>query len=139
MTGFIRGLFSKKSDQADAPAPKAERPKVERPKKESKAYYLDADSSQTYGNSEYMRTSKKTKRTFPKTAAGQVSEYVHEVSAMGRVIGDKIKDALSTDSPSETPQIQPPQVKQIDDTATKRRKPDSNMDTFRKMAKDIRK
>lgn len=146
MTGFIRGLFSKsKSDDTSKPAP-VERPKqekVDRPKKEKparqttekSAYFLDAPEAQTFGNLEYMQTSKKTRRTFPKTAgSAEEIEYVHEVSATGRIIPGQPQ--VNTTPKVET---QPAQPASTDDTAAQRRKAGSDMDMFRKMAKDIRK
>ena len=139
MTGFIRGLFSKlKPDEASKPDP-IERPKkekVDRPKKEEKAYFLETPEAQTFGNLEYMQTSKKTRRTFPKMADGSGgAEYVHEVSATGRAIPGKPQM-------NAAPKVeiqQPEQNMSSDDAAARRRKAGSDMDMFRKMAKDIRK
>lgn len=151
MTGFIRGLFSKlKSNETEKPAP-VERPKQEkaesskkekverlkkekvaRPPRESNAYFLDSPEAQTYGNLEYMQTSRKTRRTFPKTAGSAESiEYIQELSAMGRVIPGQAA-APKID-------IQPAQSDSTSDATTPRRKAGSDMDMFRKMAKDIRK
>ncbi len=148
MTGFIRGLFSKlkSGDEAAKPAPverpkqeKAERPKkekAERPKKESVAYYLESSDAQTFGNLEYMQTSKKIRRTFPKTAGSEEEiEYIQELSAMGRVVPGKAKVEI-IDPKAES---QPTQNSSTDTTAAQRRKAGSDMDMFRKMAKDIRK
>ena len=44
-------------------------------------YFLDEDDSKSFGNIDYMRTSKVTRRTFPKTASNQVGEIVKQVSA----------------------------------------------------------
>lgn len=139
MTGFIRGLFSKlKPDEAATPAP-VERPKqekVERPKtkKEQSAFFLESTEAQTFGNLEYMQTSKKTRRTFPKTLDNpNGNDYVQETSATGRVIPGKPQAA--------TPKVEsePTQSAPTADTAAERRKAASDMDMFRKMAKDIRK
>ncbi|BAU12212.1 hypothetical protein LEP3755_27410 [Leptolyngbya sp. NIES-3755] len=146
MTGFIRGLFSKSksTDEATKPASveppkqeKVERPKKEkaaRPPKENSAFFLDATDAQTYGNLEYMKASKKTRRTFPKTVDNpEAREYIQELSAMGRVVPGQAKVEIvapKSESESTTP---------IENAAAQRRKASSDMDMFRKMAKDIRK
>lgn len=143
MTGFIRGLFSKKSnDDADKSAPverpkqeKVERPKKEkpaRPPKENTAYFLESSEAQTYGNSEYMKTSKKTRRTFPKTADNTESiEYIQELSAMGRVVPGKAQVEVVA------PKTESTESAATENAATPRRKAGSDMDMFRKMAKDV--
>jgi len=145
MTGFIRGLFSKsKPNEASKPAP-VERPKqekVERPKqekvartpRENDAYFLESSEAQTYGNLEYMKASKKIRRTFPKTAGSpEAIEYIQELSAMGRVVPGQAKvDIIAPKVESQSTQSTP-------DAATQRRKAGADMDMFRKMAKDIRK
>lgn len=145
MTGFIRGLFGKKdSDKAAKKAKKDEskesvvkkvEKKTDRPKKESAAYYLGTDESKSYGNLEYMRSAKKTKRTFPKTLGDpEVKELVQEVSAIKRIEegkpGQVIIKPVEPESTSALSSF---------DQVTERRKGDSSMDMFRKMAKDIRK
>ncbi|MBE9010217.1 hypothetical protein IQ250_08365 [Pseudanabaenaceae cyanobacterium LEGE 13415] len=138
MTGFIRGLFSKSKSDEPAPAP-VERPKpekVERPKKENSAFFLDSSDAQTYGNLEYMKASKKIRRTFPKTLdSPDEKEYIQELSAMGRVVPGQAKVEIVAPKPeSESGQTAP-----IEDAAAQRRKAATDMDMFRKMAKDIRK
>ena len=44
-------------------------------------YFLDEDDSKSFGNIDYMRTGKVTRRTFPKTASNKVGEVVKQVSA----------------------------------------------------------
>ncbi|MER3432346.1 MAG: hypothetical protein C4288_02690 [Leptolyngbya sp. ERB_1_1] len=153
MTGFIRGLFSKsKSNEASKPAPverpkkeKVERPKQEkverlkkekvaRPPRESNAYFLESTEAQTYGNLEYMKASKKIRRTFPKTAGSpEAIEYIQELSAMGRVVpGQANVDIIA-------PKVESQSTQSASDATTQRRKAGSDMDMFRKMAKDIRK
>ncbi|MBW4441619.1 MAG: hypothetical protein KME10_10370 [Plectolyngbya sp. WJT66-NPBG17] len=139
MTGFIRGLFSKlKSNEAATPPP-VERPKpekVERPKQEKSAFFLESSDAQTYGNLDYMKASKKIRRTFPKTLdSPENKEYIQELSAMGRVVPGQVKvEIVAPKSESEPTQTTP-----TEDAAAQRRKASSDMDMFRKMAKDIRK
>ena len=135
MTGFIRGLFGGSNAQSGeaAPAPK----KVDRQPKESKDFFLDMNEARTFGNLEYMQTAKKVKRTFPKTAGQpEEMEYVQEVSAMGRMIeGQKSVPVVSSTPIVETKET----TSSTTNGSVDRRKADSSMDMFRKMAKDIRK
>ena len=146
MTGFIRGLFSKlKSDDSSKPAP-VERPKqekVDQPKKEKtarqpkekSAFFLESPEARTFGNLEYMQSSKKTRRTFPKIAgSSEESEYIQELSSMGRVVPGQ---SQANAAPKVEVQSEP--TSSTDDAAARRRKAGSDMDMFRKMAKDIRK
>ena len=77
--GFFDRLLSnvtKGSDEAKPIQPRA--PKKEHPE----AYFLDADSSSSLGNVDYMRESKTIRRTFPGTADSPGSkERVIEVAA----------------------------------------------------------
>jgi len=141
MTGFIRGLFSKsKSSDEGTNSASVEPPKQEkkekpaRAPKENSAFFLDSTEAQTYGNLEYMKASKKIRRTFPKTLdSPEEKEYIQELSAMGRVVPGEAKVEIVAPKPeseSTTP---------IVDEAAQRRKAASDMDMFRKMAKDIRK
>lgn len=147
MTGFIRGLFSKLKSTDEAAKPveppkqeKVERPKKEkaaRPPKEKAAYFLDASEAQTYGNLDYMKASKKTRRTFPRTLdTPDGKEYIQELSAMGRVVPGQAKVEIVAPKPESESATQSTPV---EDAAAQRRKAASDMDMFRKMAKDIRK
>lgn len=147
MTGFIRGLFGKKDDASDKAAKKAKKDeskesvvkkvekKTDRPKKESAAFYLDTNESKSYGNLGYMQESRKIRRTFPKTLSDpEVKELVQEVSAIKRL--EQGKPEQVTIKP-----VEPESTSALSsfDQVTERRKGDSSMDMFRKMAKDIRK
>ncbi|MBD2081245.1 hypothetical protein [Leptolyngbya sp. FACHB-17] len=137
MTGFIRGLFSKsKSNETEAPVERPKKEKAERLKKESAAFFLEATEAQTFGNSEYMKASKRIRRTFPKTVdSPDEKEYIQELSAMGRVTPGKAKVEIV--DPKQEAKSSP--TAPIEDAAAQRRKAASDMDMFRKMAKDIRK
>lgn len=143
MTGFIRGLFSKKPQPAGEEKIEA-KPKQRPPKQEkvSLAYFLDDSESSSMGDSAYMKAVRKVRRTFPKTA-GQLEdlELVQEISALSRVVGGKLSDALSSTSESErsSETSQSGSNSTANPTTTPRRRPDRSMDTFRKMARDIKK
>ncbi|GAP94495.1 hypothetical protein NIES2104_10060 [Leptolyngbya sp. NIES-2104] len=81
-----------------------------------------------------MQASKKTRRTFPKTLDNpEGKEYIQELSAMGRVVPGQAKVEIVAPQPEST------QSAPVEDAAAQRRKAASDMDMFRKMAKDIRK
>lgn len=155
MTGFIKGLFngSKKgqadSSQSEAPKPKPEpvakaakpkpAPKAPKPQPEPQeggAFFLDADDAKTFGNIDYMRTSKTVKRTFAKKK-GVTEEFasVRQVSALEsaafREDGTRINaDVVDNSFPSTAAS---------DAEAVNRRQTDSSLDMFRNMAKTIKK
>ena len=123
MTGFIRGLFGSK-------AKKEERaPEV---KNDGKAFFLDADSSKSFGDIDYMRTAKAVTKSFPK-GLGEVTEVI---SAMDKkVVAEEEEKKIKTEKQAEK-QIQPQtQFSKSDGIASA----STNMDMFRKMAKEIKK
>lgn len=120
MTGFIRGLFGggKKNDLPPVPEDKT-------------AYYLDADDAKSFGNIEYMRTSKTVRRTFARKKGVQVElESIKQVSALeAKRLGEiKAAEAAQANSFAPKPEASP-----------SRRQGDSSMDMFRNMAKDMKK
>lgn len=132
MTGFIKGLFRKKQQASPQDNGSTSRQKPG-------AYYLDPDDAKTFGDIDYMRTSKTVKRTFAKGSA-----RVRQVSAMEDI--DANGSAASSASPSSSmgsvsqpPSSQPAQSTPTFSAQAQRRSSDSNMDMFRNMAKEIRK
>ena len=111
MTGFIRGLFGKKS------------------KKEENAFFLDADSAKTYGDIDYMRTAKTVKKSFPK-GLGEVAEAI---SSLDKAEID-LEEQESTAQKAEKIEIKP-QFKKSEPTVGT----STDMDMFRKMAKEVKK
>lgn len=145
MTGFIRGLFSKKPQPAGEE--KIETKSIQRLSKQEKvslAYFLDESEATSMGDAAYMKAVKKVRRTFPKTA-GQLEELelVQEISALSRVVGGKLSETLTSmaesDSERSSGTSQSGSNSTANPTTTPRRRPDSSMDTFRKMARDIKK
>jgi hypothetical protein len=142
MTGFLRGLFNGKG-KSDS-EPKAETPKPAKQKtipvqRDSSAFFLDTNEAQTYGDLDYMRASKKVRRTFPKTVdQPEEMEFVQEVSATKRIIenGKQVTVPNSVVMPQGSQQ---PTIEVKKDEGADRRKGDSSMDMFRNMARDIRK
>ncbi len=130
MTGFIRGLFGSRKAETDAGSTATPG--------DSGAYFLDADSAKTYGDIDYMRTTKAIKRTFPK-GGPRISEVSSE--KWGNGSSDSTAAPSQSSTPS-TPKFSAPSNSSTGSnsfTASERRKPDKGMDMFRDMAKDIRK
>ncbi|PZV13763.1 MAG: hypothetical protein DCF22_10235 [Leptolyngbya sp.] len=137
MTGFIRGLFSKRQpDEAAAPKPEKVKPVPQRVQQNSDAYFLDADSATSMGNIDYMRTVKNIKRTYAKSINGTVADLNTEVSAM---TAKKQKKMDATQSSLEAAQSNTTASTPTPAQVRERRRADSSMDMFRNMAKDIRK
>jgi hypothetical protein len=138
MVGFIKGFWggNKKDEDAVVQLPKAEPEVRARVEKETLAYFLDADSAQSMGNAEYMRTSRSVRRTFPKTRdQPETQEFIQEVSAMKQAVIVKDQAAASGSTAQSSAQAAAPKA----DPSIDRRRSDSSMDMFRNMAKDIKK
>ena len=129
MTGFIRRLIG--SRQAENSSGSNATPK------NTGAYYLNPDDAKTFGDIDYMRTSKTVKRTFPKGGP-----RVRSVSSDQDVDANAVSQSTASSSTNQTFR---PAAPLKDTTAPKvdsssdRRAPDNSMDMFRNMAKDIRK
>jgi hypothetical protein len=129
MTGFIRGLFSRNNKQPRAP----------KPPKQTGAFFLSEDDAKTFGDIDYMRSSKVVKRTFARKK-GQTEELesVRQISAMEKrnIDGNTFTSPL-TQSQMASSESQP----STDTSQFQRRtaKTDTSMDMFRNMAKDIKK
>ena len=127
------------------------------PKQKQESYFLDSDSAKTFGDIDYMRSSKTIKHKFPKTFSNKGEfEQSETVSAMDKMEGS---DAPATPSLENgaTEQWQPvarngmgmngisnngaSSTSPSSDSSSneEERKADSSMDMFRSMARDIRK
>ncbi|MBW4485176.1 MAG: hypothetical protein KME14_21785 [Tildeniella torsiva UHER 1998/13D] len=138
MTGFIRGLFggkAKNPGEADRPVrqPAPQQPTI---KQVGGAYFLSDDDAKSYGNIEYMRSSKTVRRTFAKKRgeSGE-KESIRQISALEAKRLQEQGALVKKLSPSEV-SVQPAVKK---DASADRRKVDTNLDMFRKMAKDMKK
>jgi hypothetical protein len=133
--GFIKGLFSFKS-----------RRNIEEVPRPRDAFYLPDDDAKTFGDIDYMRSSKKTRRTFPKRVVGEINEFFNEVSSTKKF--DR-KDQPTVSSPFNTTPLSGSQPSKPSEpyssrasnssNSAERRRADPNMDTFRNMARDIKK
>ena len=129
MVGFIRNIFKSRKSEEVVEQPREAREKT--PKK-AQAYFLDEDNARTFGNIDYMRTAKKVRRTFPKTAGSpEEMEIIVEVASIKG--NDRSKQqAAGTSTNAQTTAVET-------DEATARRRADKSMDVFRNMARDIKK
>jgi hypothetical protein len=136
VTGFIKKLFRSKSEDSVEPTPKPA-PNPPAPPRNNAAYFLDADDAKTFGNIDYMRSSKSVRRTFSKKKIGEDNESVRLISSLQSTVSGQsqlspvINPLNAKDSTSQTNSS----TKQ----APERRTADSSMDMFRNMAREIRK
>lgn len=141
MTGFIKGLFRSKpkaettetTEPVQKQAQKREvAPKPKRNNGRAEAYYLSADDAKTYGDIEFMRSTKSIRRTFPKAKDGSTPEVVQKISSLEKAADKGLIPSAMNTTTSQT---------SIEDTlkVAERRKADTSMDMFRNMARDIRK
>jgi hypothetical protein len=114
MTGFFGRLFGRNGDNQAVGD-----------------YFLDQDSAKTYGDVEFMRKRKKIVRTFPKIGdAEEGAEVIREVSSVEeREIEENETPKVVFDKPSFTPKKDTPSQPNANST---------DMDFFRKLAKDVR-
>jgi len=131
MTGFIRGLFSRNGKKSAAPQPRP-----------TGAFFLSDDDAKTFGDIDYMRSSKVVKRTFArKKGITEELESVRQISAMDmRKLDEKGLPAQSgTQSATNSSSFQPSSQNGASDFQRRTAKTDTSMDMFRNMAKDIKK
>jgi hypothetical protein len=84
-----RFLKGGSSAGAEAPAPR-----TKKPKKEAESFFLDADSSGSMGNVDFMRRSNTIRRTFPGTVDNPGNkEMVAEVASMEASI-EKLSEGM---------------------------------------------
>jgi hypothetical protein len=101
----------------------------------AESFFLDPDEAKSMGDIDYMRTARKVRKTFPSTKAwGNAFEQEVEVSATEMVNGNGRLNGQNM-VPSELFQAS----EEVKDTGTVRRRAATDLDMFRKMAKDIRK
>jgi hypothetical protein len=129
--GVLGGLFSSKKSTPE-PESEAEPRWTYQPTEDANSYFLDADSSKSFGNIDYMRTAKTVKKTFPKMGgSAEGAEVVEVTSSLSKTEG--ISGSF-TPGPKEAA----PEIKPSKDSSDRNRR-DTGMDMFRKMAKDIKK
>ena len=136
MTGFIRGLFSGKAKnpgEADRPVKAKPQPPIE---STGSAYFLEPDDAKSFGNIEYMRSSKTVRRTFAKKRGEtEEKESIRKISAMEAMKMDESGLPKAKSIPTE-PTVQSSGSSSF---TSRNLKTDTNLDMFRQMAKDIKK
>ncbi|WP_204141634.1 hypothetical protein [Halomicronema sp. CCY15110] len=129
MTGFIRGLFSRKNSKPSAPQPK-----------QTGAFFLSEDDAKTFGDIDYMRSSKVVKRTFARKKGQEELESVRQISAMGmRELDEQGLPAQSSSSSTSASSFDAAKSTASSDFQRRTAKTDTSMDMFRDMAKDMKK
>ncbi|MEA5500091.1 hypothetical protein VB834_12670 [Limnoraphis robusta Tam1] len=116
MAGLF-GLFGKKSENT-----------------ESGAFYLDSDDAKTFGNVEFMRKQQEVKKSFPKMSGGQPFKVSDSMTKAAMEMSKPASNGnASTPSSSSSSSFSAPTP------STERRRPDTKMDEFLKMARDMKK
>ncbi len=136
MTGFIRGLLGgkKAKNPGEADRPVRQQPTIERA---DGTFYLDPDDAKSYGNIEYMRSSKTVRRTFARKAGEtEEKESIRQISATKAV---RLQENGLPQQPqtNQAETFSQPVAKK--EPSFDRRKVDTNLDMFRQMAKDLKK
>lgn len=108
----------------------------------SNDFFLEPDDAKTLGDINYMRQSKRVRRTFPKTKGnGKSFEVIKEVSATE---GGKLSDNFGNNSnnngfSSNGNGFESNSQPSFDTENSERRNVDTGLDLFRNMARQIRK
>ncbi|OUC12489.1 MAG: hypothetical protein B0A82_22180 [Alkalinema sp. CACIAM 70d] len=108
--------------------------KNEQEPQSKESFFLDGDVASSMGNIDYMRQSKKIRRTFPKSAGGQEFEIIKDVSASEALFNSQNGGFSASSAASKANE----NGASSNQAAQERRKLDTSMDMFRKMAKDMR-
>lgn len=104
-----------------------------------KDFFLSPDDSQTMGDINYMRTTKRTRRTFPKTLKNKDGFAIENAVSSVEDNSDMYQgnDSNVNSTVSSTPSTFQPQAAPAPKTNVQTQ--DQGMDMFRNMAKKIRK
>jgi len=135
VTGFIKKLFRSKSQDAETSIDSIKPAQIER----GNTYYLNADDAKTFGNLDYMRSSKTVRHTMPKGKVGEDNAYVRVISASEAtsLTGSIPQAPLTPKGANQS--VNPSTSQSVSPDASTRRRPDSSLDMFRNMARDIKK
>lgn len=135
MTGFLNRFFGRKPEDSGSegksnPKPEPKPQSEPKPKTEKGSFFLNPDEAKTFGNIDYMRTPVTVRKTFMQGAA----EIVEQISATEKItLSESSKSASSEPSAKSTPDSATPIP-----PVTERRRSGSDLDAFRKMARDIK-
>ncbi|NEQ84440.1 MAG: hypothetical protein F6K26_31000 [Moorea sp. SIO2I5] len=132
--GLFGNLFNSKTKYVDQDSQDMAQ---SREAKRSQEYFLDTDQAKTMGNIDYMRSNVKVKKSFPKTKTAVLSgEVVEQISATDKVTLSRNQTPMATSKPGSQSGATSGQNGQV---SSQRRRPDSSLDPFLKMAQDLRK
>ena len=92
-------------------------------------FFLDADSAKTLGNIDFMRTPRVVERTFPKGG-----RRVRKISSLKNEAA-----AATTSVPTSFPLPATNETKTTSNVSAARRNGDSGLDSFRQMARGMKK
>jgi hypothetical protein len=131
MVGIFRRFFGSRGKADSTPAPETVSKAA---KSKDNSFFLDPDEAKTFGNIDYMRTPKTVKHTFLDFGATEKVEVVEQVSSLGKV-------KLVTEE-AKTPEAASEQGSSFSSSsssgASPRRQAGSDMDTFRNMARNLK-
>lgn len=131
MVGIFRRFLGSRGRADSTPATES----VSKPAKpRDNTFFLDPDEAKTLGNIEYMRTPRTVKHTFLDFGATEKVEVVEQISSLGRVklTREESKVAKATSDQGSDP------TSSTSSQANSRRRAGSEMDTFRNMARNLR-
>ncbi|MEN9229708.1 MAG: hypothetical protein Q6L68_02275 [Thermostichus sp. DG02_5_bins_236] len=131
MVGIFRRFFGSRGKADSIPAAEP----ISKPKKSrDNAFFLDPDEAKTFGNIDYMRTPKTVKHTFLDFGATEKVEVVEQISSLGKakLITEEPKTAEAASEEGSDPTIS------TSSQVNPRRQAGSDMDTFRNMARNLR-
>ncbi len=131
MVGIFRRFFGSRSKADSTPAPETVSKAA---KSKDNSFFLDPDEAKTFGNIDYMRTPKTVKHTFLDFGATEKVEVVEQVSSLG-----KVKLVTEEAKIPEAPSEQGSSISSSSNSgANPRRQAGSDMDTFRNMARNLK-
>jgi hypothetical protein len=132
MVGIFRRLFGWRGQAAATSSPETVAKPTPKKAKNDNTFFLDPDEAKTLGNIEYMRTPRIVKHTFQDFGSKEKVEVVEQVSSLSKV-------KLSTEQ-AKTPETAAEQGSSASSSsgASPRRQGGSDMDTFRNMARSLK-
>lgn len=132
MVGIFRRLFGWRGQAAATPSPETFAKPTPTKERKDNTFFLDPDEAKTLGNIEYMRTPRIVKHTFQDFGSKEKVEVVEQVSSLSKV-------KLSTEQ-AKTPETAAEQGSSASSSSgvSPRRQGGSDMDTFRNMARSLR-
>ncbi|HIK20564.1 MAG TPA: hypothetical protein IGR15_05805 [Synechococcus sp. M44_DOE_062] len=131
MVGIFRRLFGSRGQAAATSSPETVAKPTPKKAKNDNTFFLDPDEAKTLGNIEYMRTPRIVKHTFQDFGSKEKVEVVEQVSSLSKV-------KLSTEQ-AKTPETASEQGSSTSSSGvSSRRQGGSDMDTFRNMARSLR-